>query len=134
MNEKVRKKVLREELKKRNGGKSTVPAKYMPKYPDTVEREYIRLTNAYMSIERQKVQWEWTFEFSTQKYRYRFFHSGTHFSLHIKTCYLHTFSFDDHIPKNSSSRSSASYTGLINRSICTNTEEKSGFSSPGPGL
>lgn len=53
MNEKVRKKVLREELKKRNGGKSTVAAKYVPRYPDTVEREYIRLTNAYMSIERQ---------------------------------------------------------------------------------
>ena len=40
---------------------------------------------------RQKVQWEWTFEFSTQKYRYRFFHSGTHFSLHIKTCYSSLF-------------------------------------------
>lgn len=53
MNEKVRKKVLREELKRRNGGKSTVTAKYAPRYPDTVEREYIRLTNAYMSIERQ---------------------------------------------------------------------------------
>jgi len=53
VNEKVRKKVLREELKKRNGGKGTVTAKYAPKYPDTVEREYMRLTNAYMSIERQ---------------------------------------------------------------------------------
>lgn len=53
MNEKVRKKVLREELKKRNRGKSTVAAKYVPRYPDTVEREYIRLTNVYMSIERQ---------------------------------------------------------------------------------
>lgn len=53
MNEKVRKKVLREELKKRNSGKSTVASKYVPRYPDTVEREYIRLTNAYMSIERQ---------------------------------------------------------------------------------
>ena len=53
MNEKVRKKILREELKKQNGGKHTVVAKYIPKYPDTVEREYIRLTNAYMSIERQ---------------------------------------------------------------------------------
>lgn len=53
MNEKVRKKVLREELKKRNGGKSTVTAKYIPKYPESAEREYIRLTNAYMSIERE---------------------------------------------------------------------------------
>ena len=53
MNEKVRKKVLREELKKRHGGKRTISAKYIPKYPDTVEREYIRLTNAYMNIERQ---------------------------------------------------------------------------------
>lgn len=53
MNKKFRKKVLREELKKRNGGKDTVTAKYVPKYPDTVEREYIRLTNAYMNIERQ---------------------------------------------------------------------------------
>lgn len=53
MNEQIRKKILREELKRKNGGKSTVTAKYVPKYPDSVEREYIRLTNAYMSIERQ---------------------------------------------------------------------------------
>ncbi len=53
MDDKVRKEVLREELKKRNHGKNAVKAKYIPKYPDSAEREYIRLVNAYMSIERQ---------------------------------------------------------------------------------
>lgn len=53
MNEKVRKKVLREELKKRNGGKSTVAAKYVPRYPDSAEREYMRMVNSYMTIERE---------------------------------------------------------------------------------
>ena len=53
VNEKVRKKVLREELKNRNGGKNIITAKYVPKYPDSVEREYLRLVNEYMSIERE---------------------------------------------------------------------------------
>ena len=47
--------------------------------------------------------------------------------------YFHTFSFADQIPKNSFSLSIASYSGPINRSICFNTEENSGLSSPGPG-
>lgn len=53
MEERLRKKVFREELKKRNHGKSIVKAKYHQKYPDSVEREYIRLVNGYMSMERQ---------------------------------------------------------------------------------
>lgn len=53
MNDKARKEALREELRKCNHGKNIVIAKYAPKYPDSVEREYIRLVNAYMGIERQ---------------------------------------------------------------------------------
>lgn len=53
MDEEIRKKVFREELKKKNGGKSVVAAKYAPQYPDAVEREYLRLVNAYMGIEKQ---------------------------------------------------------------------------------
>lgn len=53
MDDKVRKEALRGELKKSNHGRNIVRAKYAPKYPDSVEREYIRLVNAYMGIERQ---------------------------------------------------------------------------------
>lgn len=53
MNDKVRKEVLRAELKKRNHGRNIMRARYAPKYPDSAEREYIRLVNVYMSIEKQ---------------------------------------------------------------------------------
>lgn len=53
MDEKKRKEALRHELKKQNHGLDTVTAKYAPKYPDSVEREYIRLVNSYMGIERR---------------------------------------------------------------------------------
>ena len=53
MEDKLRKKIIREELKKKNGGESKVLAKYRPKYPESAERKYIRLINEYMSIEKQ---------------------------------------------------------------------------------
>ena len=53
LNDDIRKKVFREELKKRNNGMSMVEAKYIPCYPDRVEREYFRMVNSYMSIEKQ---------------------------------------------------------------------------------
>ena len=55
MDDEIRKKVIREELKKKNGGKSVVTAKYVPLYPDSVEREYIRLANEYMKIEKEVI-------------------------------------------------------------------------------
>ena len=53
LEDKLRKKILREEWKRKNGGKSIIRSKYHPKYPDSIEREYIRLVNEYMSIERE---------------------------------------------------------------------------------
>lgn len=55
LDDEIRKKVLREDLKKKNGGKSVVTSKYVPLYPDSAEREYIRLTNAYMKIEKEVI-------------------------------------------------------------------------------
>lgn len=49
----IRKKVLREELKKRNHGKTLIEVKYVPRYPDSVEREYLKMVNNYMAIEKQ---------------------------------------------------------------------------------
>ena len=53
LEDKLRKKLIREELKKKNGGESIILAKYRSKYPESAEREYIRLINEYMSIEKQ---------------------------------------------------------------------------------
>lgn len=56
MEDEIRKKILREEMKKKNQGKSITTAKYHPHYPDSIEREYIRLVNEYMMIEKQIIQ------------------------------------------------------------------------------
>lgn len=53
MDDDIRKKALRESLKKQNHGKTLVEAKYIPHYPDSVEREYLRMVNAYMAVEKQ---------------------------------------------------------------------------------
>ncbi len=53
MDDKARKEAIREELRRCNQGRNIVKAEYAPKYPDSAEREYIRLVNAYMGIERQ---------------------------------------------------------------------------------
>jgi len=53
VDDKARKEAFREELRRRNHGRNIVKAKYAPKYPDSVEREYIRLVNSYMGIEHQ---------------------------------------------------------------------------------
>lgn len=49
----LRKELLRKELKQKNKGKKSIPAKYRPKYPDSAEREYLRMVNAYMAIEKE---------------------------------------------------------------------------------
>ena len=43
MDEMLRKELLRSELKEKNKGKRIIPCKYRPKYPDSAEREYMRL-------------------------------------------------------------------------------------------
>lgn len=53
MDERLRKELLRSELKERNKGKKIIRCKYRPKYPDSAEREYVRLINAYMTIEKE---------------------------------------------------------------------------------
>lgn len=53
MDERLRKELLRSELKERNNGKKIIRCKYRPKYPDSAEREYVRLINAYMTIEKE---------------------------------------------------------------------------------
>lgn len=49
----LRKDLAREDIKRKNGGKRIIESKYVPKYPISAEREYIRLINAYMIIERE---------------------------------------------------------------------------------
>lgn len=53
MDETLRKEIFREELKRRNRGKKIIPSKYRMKYPDSAEREYLRLVNSYMAIEKE---------------------------------------------------------------------------------
>lgn len=53
LDERLRKELLRSELKERNNGKKIIRCKYRPKYPDSAEREYVRLINAYMTIEKE---------------------------------------------------------------------------------
>ena len=52
MDGRLRTEVIREELKRQHKGKKIVPAAYRMKYPDSAEREYMRLVNEYMAIER----------------------------------------------------------------------------------
>ena len=49
----VRNAALRRQIKKKKGGRTKITAKYHTKYPDGTEREYIRLCNAYMTLENR---------------------------------------------------------------------------------
>ncbi len=53
MDDEIRKCVIQEQIKVMAGNKKTIVAKYTAKYPDSVEREYLRLANAYMAIEKE---------------------------------------------------------------------------------
>jgi SPP1 gp7 family putative phage head morphogenesis protein len=53
LDEESRKAAMRKELKKMQHGKKEVTARYHAKYPESAEREYIRLCNAYMAMEKQ---------------------------------------------------------------------------------
>lgn len=48
--------LFRQELIKHLNGKTKVEAKYTPSYPYTAEREYFRLVNSYMTIEKAILQ------------------------------------------------------------------------------
>ena len=48
----LRKEILREQLAKQHHGKTVIPSRYKVKYPDSAEREYLRIVNEYMGIEK----------------------------------------------------------------------------------
>ncbi len=52
MDDALRKEILREDLKRRHKGKKIIPARYRMKFPEIAEREYVRLANEYMAIEK----------------------------------------------------------------------------------
>lgn len=47
-----RKEIFREDLKRKHKGKKIIPARYRMKFPQSAEREYVRLANEYMAIEK----------------------------------------------------------------------------------
>lgn len=53
LDDEIRKRSIQEQIKVMSGGKKMIVAKYTAKYPDSAEREYLRLANAYMTIERE---------------------------------------------------------------------------------
>lgn len=53
MDYELRKKILREELISKHKGKKKVTAKYRQKYPESAEREYLRLVNRIMGIQKE---------------------------------------------------------------------------------
>lgn len=53
LDDELRKEIVRERIKKKNNGKRYIASRYRKKFPDSAEREYIRVANAYMAIEKQ---------------------------------------------------------------------------------
>ena len=53
LNDELRKELLRKSLKEKNKGKRYVVCKYQQKFPDSAEREYIRIVNSYMAAEKE---------------------------------------------------------------------------------
>ena len=53
LNDEIRKELLRKALKEKNKGKRYVVCKYQQKFPDSAEREYIRIVNSYMAAEKE---------------------------------------------------------------------------------
>lgn len=49
----IRKAIIQERLKELKGSRQEVTSKYQPRYPDSGEREYIRLCDSCMAIEKQ---------------------------------------------------------------------------------
>lgn len=53
MDDELRKKTLREQLVRQHHGRTVIPSRYRAKYPDSAEREYLRMVNEYMGIEKK---------------------------------------------------------------------------------
>lgn len=56
MDERAIERLVFEKTRKRFGSHKTLYSKYDPKIPQTAEREYVRITRAYMSILREEVE------------------------------------------------------------------------------
>lgn len=52
MDSNIQSEAVRKDIIRRNKGKTLIEARYVPKYPDSAEREYLRLVNEYMKIEK----------------------------------------------------------------------------------
>lgn len=55
MDDEARKRLIRSRLKQQNGGKKEIAVRYQSKYPDSAQREYIRLVDQYMAVEKQVI-------------------------------------------------------------------------------
>lgn len=55
MDDEARRQLIKNRLKQQHGGKKEITARYQPKYPDSAQREYIRLVDQYMSVEKQVI-------------------------------------------------------------------------------
>ena len=53
MDDELRKELLRKALKEKNKGKKYMVCRYQQKFPDSAEREYIRIINSYMAAEKE---------------------------------------------------------------------------------
>lgn len=56
MNKQQHQEVVKEAVKKKFRGKSTVKSKYIPSYPNSAEREMKRITNMYMKLLNQTIK------------------------------------------------------------------------------
>lgn len=55
MDDEARRQLIRNRLKQQHGGKKEIAAKYQSKYPDSAQREYMRLVDQYMDVEKQVI-------------------------------------------------------------------------------
>lgn len=53
MDDKLRKHMIQEQIRIAAEVRKTITAKYSARHPDFAERKYLRLVNAYMTIERE---------------------------------------------------------------------------------
>ena len=56
MDERIMNSLIMDQIGKKFGDKEELPSKYLPKIPATAEREYVRLTNAYMQIVKEELE------------------------------------------------------------------------------
>ena len=65
MDERLRKELLRSELKERNKGKKIIRCKYRPKYPDSAERECICVNRKGSRMATLRIEVNWKIKFQS---------------------------------------------------------------------